>query len=81
MKKTKVVVFDAQGGWVLINPEKSEYIDLPHAINPDLKAVAGLPPEVWDLRLGQVVPKDTLKPSFFEKLFRIVRKIRSYLQW
>ena len=57
MKKTKVVVFDAQGGWILTNPAKPAYEREPHIINPDLSLVKGLPPEQWALEGVRVVPK------------------------
>lgn len=62
MRKLKVVVFDHEGGWVLTNPAPEEYRDLPHAVNPDLSAVEGLPPEMWALKGSRVVPKTSASP-------------------
>lgn len=65
MAKRKVVVFDHNGGWVLTNPNPSDYKDLPHVVNPDLSAVKGLPPEGWTLVGRGVVPrfKESLPPK------------------
>jgi hypothetical protein len=62
VKKFKVVIFTDEGGWVLINPSKSEYSQYTHVLDPDLSEVAGMPPEFWALRDGKVVPRVEGKP-------------------
>lgn len=55
-KKLKVVVFDKDGGWVLINPAPEDYKNEVYVVDPDLSQVEGLPPEAWAFVDGEVVP-------------------------
>lgn len=53
--KTFYVTFDKDGGWVSKGMPPSE----PHLVNPDLSRVRGVPPELWQLVNGHIVPKDS----------------------
>lgn len=56
--KQKVVVQLETGCRVLINPEPSEYENLPHVINPNLALVRGLSPEDWKI-VGGIVTAES----------------------
>lgn len=84
MSKTKVVVFDKDGGWVLINPDPKEYRSLNYVVNPDLSAVKGIPPEHWALVGNKVVsslaaaPKVSWYIAIYLKVFKwIVRLLNN----
>jgi hypothetical protein len=47
-----------RGCKILINPTKDKYEGLPHAINPDLSSVYGIPPELWVIHSGSITPKN-----------------------
>lgn len=55
MNKTKVVVKEARGCRILINPEPAAYAGKAFLINPDLMRVRGIPPEELDIIGGRVV--------------------------
>lgn len=56
--KRKIVVFGSSGAKILINPENPDYLlRFENAVeDPDLRAVEKLPPELWVLDNGKVVP-------------------------
>jgi hypothetical protein len=58
MGKLKIVLFSESGARILVNPENpDQYKNCSNAmINPNLEQVRGIPPHLWDLQEGQVVP-------------------------
>jgi uncharacterized membrane protein YcjF (UPF0283 family) len=58
MSKLRVVVFSDKGARILVNPENAaDYKNATNAlINPNLEKVRGLPPHLWDLKNGEIVP-------------------------
>lgn len=58
MGKLKVVLFSDAGARILINPPNAaQYKNCTNAlINPNLELVRGIPPHLWDLQDGKVVP-------------------------
>jgi hypothetical protein len=50
MGKTVVVVFKDTGARILVNPELKDYEqERSYVVNPDLSAMAGIPPHEWRL--------------------------------
>ena len=56
MSKTTVVVFTKEGARILVNPEKALYEkEASYVVNPDLSALAGIPPHRWALEGDRIV--------------------------
>jgi hypothetical protein len=58
MKSSKKIVVCVRDGQIriLTNPPYGDYCNLEHIVDPDLKKVRGLPPHLWKIEDGEVLP-------------------------
>ena len=74
--KTTVVVFGPNGARILTNPDKSEYVHLPHLVDPNRDSVQGLPPHMWELSPEGIVPASDRKVEKIEAVLHPERAKR-----
>lgn len=53
---SKIVIFNENGARIYKNPDPVLILGAEYIENPDLSAVKGLPPHLWALDEGKVVP-------------------------
>jgi len=78
MNKLKVVHFDDSGrARIYINPDLDALSKSGHVlVNPDLSKVAGVPPENWILKDGEIIARTADVFSFEEYKLDIKRRER-----
>lgn len=60
----RVVVIQKNGKCrILVNPDPAQYKKLPHAVDPDLTDLRGVPPEHWSVVGKRVVKTSDLGPK------------------
>lgn len=73
MHKKRFVVFNATTARILVNPENGDELEkMPNVVvNPNLEAVKGIPPHLWKLQDGKVLP---MSKGEQEKRLQLIEK-------